>query len=157
MLVQAVAHLRVGGGICRDIAAQHGGMGYCLHIMDYISGRQAGLYPQSSSSAPRQKPFMSFFDVWCREFIKEDARQKASRFNSISYPAWGQNVTYANQSSESPDIHSLIDQQERVQVVGYSGHICEECLQIDLLFNHKEHTQVINHKCMPENLIKASK
>jgi hypothetical protein len=140
----------------RHIAAQHGGMGYCLHIMDYISGRQAGLYPQSSSSAPRQKTFMSFFDVWCGEFIKEDARQKASRFNSISYPAWGQNVAYANQSSESPDIHSLIDQQERVQVVGYSGHICEECLQIYLLsFTNKFKPQVINHKCILENLVKA--
>ena len=139
----------------RHIAAQHGGMGYCLHFMDYISGREAGLYPQSSSSKPRQKTFMSFFDVWCGEFIKEDARLKASRFNSISYPTWGQNVAHANLSSESPDIHSLIDQQERVQVVGYSGHICEECLQIYLLsFTNKSKPRVI-HKCILENLVKA--
>jgi hypothetical protein len=140
----------------RHIAAQHGGMGYCLRFMDYISGRQAGLYPQSSNSTLRQKPFKSLFDVWCGEFIKEDARQKASRFNSISYPAWGQNAPYANQSSESPDIHSLIDQQERVQVVGYSGHICEECLQIELFsFTNIFKPQVINHKCIPENFVKA--
>jgi hypothetical protein len=68
----------------------------------------------------------------------------------------GSNAPYAHQSSESPDIHSLIDQQERVQVVGYSGHICEECLQIDLLsFTNKFKPQVINHKCIPENLFTA--
>ena len=138
MLVQAVAHLRVGGGICRDIL-RHSMAGWdIVSILWTIfqAGRQAGLYPQPSSSTPRQKPFMSFFDVWCAEFIKEDARQKASRVNSISYPAWGQNVAYANQSSESPDIHSLRDEQERVQVVGYSGRICEECLQI--IFCHSQ-------------------
>ncbi|HEY3527149.1 MAG TPA: hypothetical protein VGK47_13190 [Nitrososphaeraceae archaeon] len=139
----------------RHIAAQHGGMGYCLRFMDYISGRQTGLYPQSSDSTLRQKPFKSLFDVWCGEFIKEDARQKASKLNSVSYPAWGQNAPYANQSSESPDTHSLIE-QERVQVVGYCGHICEECLQIDLLsFTNKFKPQVINHKCIPENLVKS--
>jgi hypothetical protein len=54
------------------------------------------------------------------------------------------------------DIHSLIDQQERVQVVGYSGHICEECLQIYLLsFTNEFKPQVINHKCILENLVKA--
>jgi hypothetical protein len=109
----------------RHITAQHGGMGYCLRYMDYISGRQAGLYSQPSDSALRQKPFNSLFDVWSGEFIKEDARQKASQFNSISYPTWGRNAPYANQSSESSNIDSLIDQQERVQVVGYSGHIFE--------------------------------
>jgi hypothetical protein len=123
--------------------------------MDYISGRQTGLYPQSSDSTLRQKPFKSLFDVWCGEFIKEDARQKASKLNSVSYPAWGQNAPYANQSSESPDTHSLIE-QERVQVVGYCGHICEECLQIDLLSStNKFKLQVINHKCIPENLVKS--
>jgi hypothetical protein len=122
---------------CRDILQQSMAGWDIVSVLWTIfqAGRQAGLYPQSSNSTLRQKPFKSLFDVWCGEFIKEDARQKASRFNSISYPAWGQNAPYANQSSESPDIHSLIDQQERVQVVGYSGHICEECLQINS--NHR--------------------
>jgi hypothetical protein len=115
MLVQAVAHLRLGGGMCRDIL-QHSMAGWDIVsvLWTIFQVGRHGLYPQYSNSTLRQKPFKSLFDVWCGEFIKKDARQKASRFNSISYPTWGQSAPYANQSSESPDIHSLMDQQERV-------------------------------------------
>ena len=58
----------------RHIASKHEGNGLLVAYIDYIVGRQSGLYPPSSPPEYQNKGKKSYFDVFCEEFWREKAR-----------------------------------------------------------------------------------
>jgi hypothetical protein len=115
--------------------------------------RQAGLYPQPSNSTLRQK-LSIHCSMWGAESLSRRTPGRKPPNSTQLVILLGVKMLHMRIRAQNHRIFILIDQQERVQVVGYSGHICE--LQIYLLsFTNKFKPQVINHKCIPENLFTA--
>ncbi len=62
----------------RHITNQHSGNAFLVPYIDYLVGRQSGLYPPSSYHEYQYKAKKSIFDTFNEEFWKEQARM-ASR------------------------------------------------------------------------------
>ena len=63
----------------RHIELCHCGFGTLLSFIDYMSGRQFGIYPPSSPPSYRRKS-TSFFDIYADEFNRALAREAVNRF-----------------------------------------------------------------------------
>ena len=58
----------------RHITNQHGGNAFLVPYIDYLAGRQSGLYPPSAQPEFQYKEKKSNLDTLMEEFWKETAR-----------------------------------------------------------------------------------
>lgn len=65
----------------RHIVNQHKGNAFLLTYIDYIVGRQSGLYPPSAPPEYQNEGKKRYYDIFWEEFWKENARI-AARKNS---------------------------------------------------------------------------
>lgn len=63
----------------RHINICHHGFGTLLSFIDYLSGRQFGIYPPNSPPSYRRKS-TSVFDIYMDEFSRALARKSVNRF-----------------------------------------------------------------------------
>jgi hypothetical protein len=104
----------------------------------------------------------TLYDMWWKEFIREDAKQKAYKTNCPRYPVWGQNAQYV---SQYPGLHkpyaqaaqaAQAAQLDRDEMIGCLGHICNNCFEIELFtIRNTYKSLVIPHTCKTEVLGKA--
>ena len=66
----------------RHITNQHSGNAFLVPYIDYLVGRQSGLYPPSAYPEYQYKGKKSILDTFSDEFWKEKARIAARRGNS---------------------------------------------------------------------------
>ena len=65
----------------RHINICHHGFGTLLSFIDYLSGRQFGIYPPNSPPSYRRKS-TSVFDIYMDELNRALARESVNRFSS---------------------------------------------------------------------------
>ena len=65
----------------RHLTNQHGGNAFLVPYIDYLVGRQSGLYPTSAYPEYQYKGKKSILDTFSDEFWKEKARIAARRGN----------------------------------------------------------------------------
>ena len=65
----------------RHLTNQHGGNAFLVPYIDYLVGRQSGLYPPSAYPEYQYKGKKSILDTFSDEFWKEKARIAARRGN----------------------------------------------------------------------------
>jgi hypothetical protein len=140
----------------RHISLMHSGIGSFVTLMDYLSGRQAGAYPELINSELKRTSSENWFDMWWKEFIREDAKQKAYRANSPTYPVWGQNAQYVSQYPGLHKPHAQATHPDPNEIIGYSGRVCSDCFKIELFtLTNTCKSLTIHHACKPEALGKA--
>ena len=61
----------------RHITNQHNGYAFLVPYIDYLVGRQSGLYPPSAQPEYQYKENKRFFEIFSEEFWKEIARRTA--------------------------------------------------------------------------------
>lgn len=69
----------------RHIINKHDGDAFLVTYIDYIVGRETGLYPPSSPPLYQKKEKKSYFDVFNEEFWKERARIAARGNRKIQF------------------------------------------------------------------------
>ena len=62
----------------RHITNQHSGNAFLVPYIDYLVGRQSGLYPPSAQPQYHYREKKSNFDTFWEEFWKERARKAAN-------------------------------------------------------------------------------
>ena len=65
----------------RHITNQHSGNAFLVPYIDYLVGRQSGLYPPSAYPEYQYEAKKSIFDTFSEEFWKEKARIAARKGN----------------------------------------------------------------------------
>jgi hypothetical protein len=155
--------------ITRHIDICHHGIGRFVPFIEYIADRQRGfLYPPISKHAfhyHSRKKQNNYLDTIQEEFWREYGRQKAKSVfcprpmirtdqnfisNSLScpMPSW-QNV---KDNGSSMNINMQSSLVNPIDVFGYTGQICENCLQSSVEFvyfeeeGHKQQQQ-LDHRC----------
>ena len=58
----------------RHVVNQHKGNAFLVTFIDYLVGRQSGLYQPSSPPEHQKTKQKSYLDIYCEEFWKEKAR-----------------------------------------------------------------------------------
>ncbi len=107
----------------RHIKICHHGFGILLRFIDYLSGRQFGIYPPNSPPSYRRNS-TSFFDIYTDEFNRALARESVNRFFQLPQQRIQNN--FNNIGIPSKPSHYLPDDADKI--FGFRAHVCEKCL-----------------------------
>lgn len=112
----------------RHINICHHGIGTLLSFIDYLSGRQFGIYPPNSPPSYRRKS-TSVFDIYMDEFNRALARESVNRFFQLPQQRIQNN--FNNIGIPSKANHYLPDDADKI--FGIRAHACEKCLTTEPL------------------------
>ena len=112
----------------RHIELCHYGFGALVRFIDYLSGRQFGIYPLSSPPSYKRKS-TSYFDIYTDEFNRALARESVNRF--FQPPQQRIQNNFNNIKNPSKANHYIPEDADKI--FGFRAHDCEKCLTTEAL------------------------
>ena len=112
----------------RHIELCHHGFGGLVSFIDYLSGRQFGVYPSTPPPSYRRKS-SSFFDIYTDEFKRALARESVNRFFHPPQPRMKYNFNNIGNQLRLNRYHP----EDAEKIFGIRAHACEKCLSTEAL------------------------
>jgi hypothetical protein len=112
----------------RHVQLYHYGFGALVSFIDYLSGRQSGIYPSRSPPSYGRRS-TSYFDIYADEFNRALARESVNRFFHPSQSGIKNNFNNVGNISRF-DHH---DPGEIDKIFGFRAHACGKCLTMEAL------------------------
>ena len=108
----------------RHIQLCHYGLGALVSFIDYLSGRQSGIYPSRSPPSYARRS-TRYFDIYADEFNRALARELVSRFFH-PLPQSGMKNNFNNVGN--PPRFDHYDPGDIDKIFGFRAHACGKCL-----------------------------
>jgi hypothetical protein len=99
-----------------------------MSFIDYLSGRQFGIYPSSPPPSYRRKS-TSYFDIYTDEFNRALARESVNRFFHPPQPGMKNNFN----NISNPLVYNRPHAEDAEKIFGIRAHACEKCLTTEAL------------------------
>lgn len=112
----------------RHVQLCHYGLGALVSFIDYLSGRQFGIYPSNSPPSYRRKS-TSYFDIYTDELNRALARESVNRF--FRPPQQRIQNNFNNIGNVLKANHYLPENADKI--FGIRAHACEKCLTTEPL------------------------
>jgi hypothetical protein len=112
----------------RHIKICHYGFGTLLSFIDYLSGRQFGIYPPNSPPSYRRKS-TSFLDIYTDEFNRALARESVNRFFQLPQQRIQNDFNNIGNPSKANDYLPY----DADKIFGIRAYACEKCLTTEAL------------------------